>query len=58
MRRPRYAGRAAAASPATGLMKRHQLEQGALIADALGHSVRDEVRRNRESDKKAGRAGA
>jgi 2-oxoglutarate dehydrogenase E1 component len=54
--RPRYAGRAAAASPATGLMKRHQLEQGALVADALGHSVRDEVRRNRESDKKAGKA--
>ena len=43
--RPRYAGRAAAASPATGLMRRHQLEQAALVADALGHSVRDEVRR-------------
>ena len=39
------AGRAASASPATGLMKRHQLEQGALVADALGHSVREEVRR-------------
>ena len=57
-RRPRYAGRAAAASPAPGLMKRHQLEQGALVADALGHSVREEVRRNRESDKKAGRAAS
>ena len=44
--RARYAGRAAAASPATGLMKRHQLEQAALVADALGHSVRDEVRRS------------
>ena len=43
--RARYAGRAAAASPATGLMKRHQLEQAALVADALGHSVRNEVRR-------------
>ena len=56
--RPRYAGRAASASPATGLMKRHQLEQGALVADALGHSVREEVRRSRESDRKAGKAGA
>ena len=43
--RARYAGRPAAASPATGLMKRHQLEQAALVADALGHSVRDEMRR-------------
>ena len=58
--RPRYAGRAASASPATGLMKRHQLEQGALIADALGHSVREEVRRVAANDttKKAGKAGA
>jgi 2-oxoglutarate dehydrogenase E1 component len=39
--RPRYAGRAAAASPATGLAKRHAAEQAALIADALGHSSRD-----------------
>ncbi|PXA97764.1 2-oxoglutarate dehydrogenase E1 component [Nostoc sp. 3335mG] len=46
--RARYAGRAAAASPATGLMKRHQAEQGALIADALGHSVREEIRRTRK----------
>ncbi|MCY7340101.1 MAG: 2-oxoglutarate dehydrogenase E1 component [Sphingomonas bacterium] len=36
--RPRYAGRAAAASPATGLAKRHAAEQAALIADALGHT--------------------
>jgi len=56
--RARYAGRAAAASPATGLMKRHQLEQGALIADALGHSVRNEVRRTRESDTKGGKAAS
>ncbi|MDB5694726.1 MAG: 2-oxoglutarate dehydrogenase component [Sphingomonas bacterium] len=58
VKRARYAGRAASASPATGLMKRHQLEQGALVADALGHSVREEVRRNRETDRKAGKAGA
>jgi 2-oxoglutarate dehydrogenase E1 component len=36
--RPQYAGRAAGASPATGLAKRHQAEQAALIAAALGHS--------------------
>ena len=36
--RPQYAGRAAAASPATGLAKRHAAEQAALIAEALGHS--------------------
>jgi len=48
-KRPRYAGRIAAASPATGLAKRHQAEQGALIADALGHDVRDEIRRQRKS---------
>ncbi len=58
--RPRYAGRAPAASPATGLMKRHQLEQAALIADALGHSVRKEIRRAQKSEdpKTAGKAGA
>jgi 2-oxoglutarate dehydrogenase E1 component len=37
-RRPIYAGRPPAASPATGLAKRHSAEQAALIADALGHS--------------------
>jgi len=36
--RPRYAGREASASPATGLAKRHAAEQTALIASALGHS--------------------
>jgi 2-oxoglutarate dehydrogenase E1 component len=35
--RPHYAGRAASASPATGLARRHAAEQAALIADALGH---------------------
>ncbi len=34
---------------ATGLMKRHQAEQGALIADALGHNVREEIRRTRNN---------
>ncbi len=58
VKRARYAGRAASASPATGLMKRHQLEQGALVADALGHSVREEIRRSRETDRKAGKANA
>ncbi len=47
--RPRYAGRMAAASPATGLMKRHQMEQTALVADALGHNVREEIRRKRKN---------
>ncbi|MDP3781421.1 MAG: 2-oxoglutarate dehydrogenase E1 component [Sphingopyxis sp.] len=45
--RPRYAGRTAAASPATGLMSRHQTEQAALVADALGLSVRAEIRRSK-----------
>jgi 2-oxoglutarate dehydrogenase E1 component len=34
--RPRYAGRAPSASPATGLAKRHAKEQADLIAEALG----------------------
>ena len=46
--RPRYAGRHAAASPATGLMSRHQTEQAALVADALGLSVRAEIRRTKK----------
>ena len=33
--RPRYAGRAASASPATGLASRHKAEQDALVNDAL-----------------------
>ena len=35
--RPQYAGRDAAASPATGLAKRHAAEQATLISAALGH---------------------
>ncbi|MBO9574177.1 MAG: 2-oxoglutarate dehydrogenase E1 component [Sphingobium sp.] len=46
--RARYAGRKASASPATGLAKRHAAEQGALIADALGHSVRTEIKRQKK----------
>ena len=45
--RARYAGRRAAAATATGLAKRHQAEQAALVAEALGHNVREEIRRQR-----------
>jgi 2-oxoglutarate dehydrogenase E1 component len=38
--RPRYAGRDASASPATGFAKRHQEQQEALVADALGISLK------------------
>jgi len=34
--RPRYAGRSASASTATGLLKKHNLQQSALVDDALG----------------------
>jgi 2-oxoglutarate dehydrogenase E1 component len=47
--RARYAGRKASASPATGLAKRHLTEQGALVADALGHNVRAEIRRQKKN---------
>jgi 2-oxoglutarate dehydrogenase E1 component len=47
--RPRYAGRVASASPATGLAKRHVSEQGALIGHALGTSVRSEIRRRKKA---------
>jgi 2-oxoglutarate dehydrogenase E1 component len=43
--RAAYAGRAASASPATGLAKRHAAEQAALIAEALGHSSEALARR-------------
>jgi 2-oxoglutarate dehydrogenase E1 component len=36
--RPRYAGRDASASPATGLAKRHAAQQEKLVSDALGLS--------------------
>lgn len=47
--RPRYAGRSASASPATGLAKRHVAEQAALVADALNLSVRSELRRKQKA---------
>jgi 2-oxoglutarate dehydrogenase E1 component len=34
-KRPRFVGRAEAASPATGLFKRHQQEQAQLVDDVL-----------------------
>lgn len=34
--RPRYAGRKESAATATGLLKKHNLEQAALVDDALG----------------------
>ena len=37
--RPRYAGRCASASPATGLARKHVAEQAALVAAALGLPV-------------------
>ncbi len=48
VKRARYAGRTASASPATGLAKRHQSEQGALVSNALGLSVRGEIRRQKK----------
>ena len=44
-KRPVYAGRAVAASPATGLAKRHAAEQAALIAEALGHGPAEPAQR-------------
>jgi len=44
--RPGYAGREAAASPATGFAKRHEIQQAALVDFALGLSdVHDERRK-------------
>ena len=56
--RPRYAGRAASASPATGLAKRHLAEQSHLIADALGLSDEAAEAPAERSLRKAGRAGS
>ncbi|WP_284734647.1 2-oxoglutarate dehydrogenase E1 component [Sphingosinicella terrae] len=44
-KRPVYAGRAASASTATGLAKRHAAEQAAVIAEALGHGANAPVQR-------------
>jgi 2-oxoglutarate dehydrogenase E1 component len=58
-KRPRYAGRSASASPATGLAKRHVSEQAALVADALGRSA-EPAAREAASDtvRQAGRAAS
>jgi 2-oxoglutarate dehydrogenase E1 component len=58
--RPLYAGRAAAASPATGLAKRHLAEQTALIADALGSGAVRPVAADAAADtvRHAGKANA
>ena len=39
-RRPLYAGRKAAAAPATGLARKHVEQQQALVAAALGHELK------------------
>ncbi len=58
--RPRYAGRAPSASPATGLAKRHVAEQAALIADALGQQAAAPAAAEAavETVQKAGKAGS
>jgi 2-oxoglutarate dehydrogenase E1 component len=58
--RARYSGRAASASPATGLAKRHAAEQASLIADALGQpSARPAAKEAAiETVEKAGKAGS
>ena len=43
--RPQYAGREEAASPATGLAKRHQAQQEALVTIALGLADGGEAKR-------------
>ena len=58
--RPVYAGRAASASPATGLAKRHVAEQAALIAYALGErdAAPAAARAATETVQEAGKAGS
>jgi 2-oxoglutarate dehydrogenase E1 component len=56
--RPRYAGRPASASPATGLAKRHVAEQAALIEEALGHGSPAAAETAEASVIKAGRAAS
>ena len=56
-RRAIYAGRAAAAATATGLMKRHNAEQAKLIAEALGAApseIRAAIRGGLKSGQNAG----
>ncbi|HVF83574.1 MAG TPA: 2-oxoglutarate dehydrogenase E1 component [Sphingomicrobium sp.] len=58
--RPIYAGRAAAASPATGLAKRHVAEQSGLVAAALGTGEAKPAAADAAVDtvRKAGKAGS
>jgi len=58
--RPRYAGRSASASPATGLAKRHVAEQAALVAAALGTGEAKPAAADNaaETVRKAGKAGS
>ncbi|WP_118856374.1 2-oxoglutarate dehydrogenase E1 component [Sphingomonas mesophila] len=58
--RPRYAGRKASASPATGLAKRHVAEQAALVASALGTGEATPAAAEAavETVQKAGKAGS
>jgi 2-oxoglutarate dehydrogenase E1 component len=58
--RPVYAGRAAAAATATGLMRRHNAEQAKLVAEALGASraeVTAAIRRELKTNKTIKKAG-
>jgi 2-oxoglutarate dehydrogenase E1 component len=50
--RPSYAGREAAASPATGLAKKHAEQQQALVALALGQGDKDAAKRALKTGKK------
>ncbi|WP_294172681.1 2-oxoglutarate dehydrogenase E1 component [uncultured Sphingomonas sp.] len=58
--RPRYAGRTAAASPATGLAKRHVREQADLVGDALrtGGAKPAAAEAAVDTVRKAGKAGS
>ena len=51
--RPQYAGREEAASPATGLAKRHQAQQDALVTIALGLADGGEAKRALKKTEKA-----
>jgi len=56
-KRPDYAGRAAAAATATGLMRRHNAEQAKLVAEALGASraeITAAIRKELKTKKSAG----
>ena len=56
--RPSYAGRAAAASPATGSMKMHIAEQAQLVDDALTGAKAINKAANRHANKVPNKAKA